>query len=99
MIVNVIVTVTAQASQLFPAGTVAGLYRYTVGDVVQEDAGLGPIVFSGLDLPAGQHFAEVSLLDAAGNPLGLPVSKAFDVFEQEVKIDVPADIDVSVAFG
>lgn len=87
-----LVAVTGQQS--FPAGTVAGLYRFTVNGEVQDVA--DPTAVFPLP-PPGNYLALAVRLDSLGNPLGLPVSASFDVMP-DVAVDVPQSLTVQIAF-
>lgn len=82
-------------SALFPAGTIAGVYRVIVSGPsvqTQDTDGTAPVLF---DLPAGEYSAVVQRLDVNGVELG-SASVSFTVTEpQQVAIDIPDTITVS----
>lgn len=97
--------VVATQPQKFPAGTVAGSFRYTLasdaGYSSQQLAEGVEADFSDATAP-GNYTATVERLDASGNVLGSPATGTVTIAEPspvntDVEVDVPATITVSLA--
>lgn len=92
---TVVVTV-ATSSQSFPAGTVAGGIRVTLGSLPPVVVA-APFVATFNDVPAGDHPITAQAVDAAGSDLGAPVTGTVTVAPDAVQVDVPASIAVQVS--
>ncbi len=89
---------TSVKTQLFPAGTVGGMWRFILNPIagtgVSQDTSDPTATFA--DVAAGDYTASVQRLDDAGNPLGDAASIAFTVGENQVSISVPDVLSVEV---
>lgn len=96
--------VVATQPQKFPAGTVAGAFRYTLtsnaGYSSTQDVAGPEADFTDATAP-GDYTATVERLDASGNVLGAAVSGSATIpapsTDDSVSVDVPASITVSLA--
>lgn len=84
--------------QVFPAGTVSGLMRFTLSPntgvaAVQEVDGVTATFTS---VAAGDYMASAQRLDSAGSPLGDSVSVAFTIPESGVNVNVPDTLTVEI---
>jgi predicted phage tail protein len=96
---TVIVTVETTATP-FPAGTApAGLVITLVGAAVApQHVTAAPYTASFSDVPAGTYTASAQAIDASNNPLGAPaVSAEFTIAADDVSVDIPTTVTVSVS--
>jgi len=95
---NVVVTITTVA-QVFPVGTLGGLFRYTITDsagvVVTQDS--AELFSTFADVVPGDYIASAQRLDTAGAFLGSAISTKFTVPAPTVPVDVPATITVALS--
>lgn len=94
---QVVLTSTVK-SQSFPAGTVGGMWRFTITPV----GGTGTVqdtpdpIASFSDVPPGDYTATVQRMDTDGNSLGDPSAVAFTVTSSTVSVEVSDNLTAEV---
>lgn len=97
---NIVVVIDSLTEVTAPAGTVAGLFRFSIYSVAGEklfEQDVAETTATFTNVPSGTYSVLAARLDANGVQIGGSTGVSFEVPAEDVLVSVPATITVSLA--